>query len=399
MTRALNWLAQVAAVTTFALKTLPQRTGSSLAAAFGIAGVVLVLVGVLSIAQGFRRTMTLAGAPDRAIVLRGGSNSEMMSILSGEETRIIQNAPGILRTAQGELASAELFVVINLPKRSTGTDANVPLRGVQPAAFGVRSELQILQGRRFEPGRSEVIVGRSAAAEFTGLDVGATIVVGAQSWAVVGMFSANGGVAESEIWTDARVLQPAYQRGNSYQLVSVRLTSAEAFQGFKDALTADPRLDVTVTRETDFYAEQSRSLVKLISFLGGLIASLMALGAAFGALNTMYTAVSARTREISTLRALGFGAAPVAISVLLESMVLALAGGAAGAGAAYWAFDGLRTATLNWQSFSQVAFAFRVTPSLLVTGVCIAAFLGLLGGLLPAVRAARLPIAAGLRAL
>jgi putative ABC transport system permease protein len=395
-----NWLAQIFAVTSFALKTVPQRAGSSLAAAFGIAGVVTVLVGVLSIAQGFRRTMTVAGAPDRVIVMRSGSDSEMMSNLAGDETRVIKDAPRVARSPQGDaVGSAELFVIIDLPKRTTRTDANVPLRGVQPTAFAVRPEVQITQGRLFEPGRNEVIVGRSAAGEFAGLDLGATLTVGRQSWTVVGIFSANGGVAESEIWTDAGVLQPAYQRGNTYQSVLLRLTSPEAFTEFKDALTADPRLKVKVVRETDYYADQSRMLFSLIQFLGGLIAGLMALGAVFGALNTMYTAVSARTQEIATLRALGFGAAPVAISVLIESMVLALAGGAVGAGAAYWAFDGFRTATLNWQSFSQVAFAFQVTPALLAAGVFLAAFIGLLGGLLPAWRAARLPISAGLRAL
>jgi putative ABC transport system permease protein len=275
----------------------------------------------------------------------------------------------------------------------------VPLRGVQPAAFGVRDEVRIIQGRRFSPGRNEVIVGRGAAMEFTGLELGNILKVGPQSWTVAGLFSAKGGSAESEIWCDSRVLQSAYQRGNSYQTITVRLTSAGAFQEFTNALTSDPRLNVKVARETDFYAEQSTMLYSLIRFLGGLIASLMAVAAAFGALNTMYTAVSARTREIATLRALGFGAWPVAISVLAESLVLALVGGSVGAGLAYWAFDGFRAATMNWQTFSQIAFAFQVTPSLLGTGVSLAMAIGLVGGFMPAVRAARLPIATGLRAL
>jgi len=215
----------------------------------------------------------------------------------------------------------------------------------------------------------------------------------------VGIFAAKGGAAESEIWTDASVLQSAYQRGNSFQTVAVRLHSAASFPAFKDALTSDPRLNVKVQRETEFYAEQSQMLYNLVTFLGGLIASLMAIAAAFGALNTMYTAVSARTREIATLRALGFGSFPVAFSVLAESLVLALVGGSVGAGLAYWAFDGFRAATMNWQTFSQIAFAFEVTPGLVAAGVVLAAAIGLVGGLLPAVRAARLPIATGLRAL
>ena len=394
----LKWLAQVFTVTGFAVRTIPQRKGASLAAAFGIAGVVMVLVSVLSIAFGFRKTMNVSGAPDRAVVLRMTADNEMMSFFTGDEVRVIQDAPHLQRSEQGPSASPELYVIIDLPKRSTGTDANVPLRGVQPAAFDVHHEITMLQGRRFAPGRNEIIVGRAAVGEFAGLELSATLKVVGLPWTVVGVFSANGSVAESEIWTDAGVLQPAYQRGNTYQSVFVRLESTDRFNEFKDAFTTDPRLKVKVRRETEYYADQSKLLFRLISFLGGLIASLMALGAAFGALNTMYTAVAARTREIATLRALGFGAGPVAISVLLESILLAVFGGAVGATVAYIAFDGFRTATLNFQSFSQVAFAFEVTPGLLAGGVFLAAFIGFIGGLLPAVRAARMPIATGLRA-
>jgi putative ABC transport system permease protein len=395
----LNWLSQVLSVTRLSLQTIFQRKGASAAAAFGIAGVVAVLVGVLSIAQGFRQAMIVSGSPDRAIVLRSGSDTEMMSILTGEDTRLIADAPGIVRGAGGPLATAELFVVINLPKRSTGTDANVPLRGVSQAAFDVRDRARIIQGRRFEPGRNEVVVGTGAAREFSGLDLGGKIKVGQNEWLVVGIFSAAGGVAESEIWTDAAVLQSAYQRGNSYQSVSAKLTSPGAFNEFKDALTTNPRLNVKVVRETDYFAEQSTMIYNLITGLGTLIASLMAVGAIFGALNTMYSAVSSRTREIATLRALGFGSSPVVISILLESLVLALFGGIIGAALAYTIFDGFQAATMNWQSFSQVAFAFRVTPLLLVQGIVYAALIGMVGGLFPAIRAARLPIARALREL
>ena len=399
MANPLNWLSQVTSITKLSLQTILERKGSSAAAAFGIAGVVAVLVGVLSIAQGFRQALTVSGAPDTAIVLRSGSETEMMSILLGDDVRTIGDAPGIARNADGALASAELFVVINLPKRSTGTDANVPLRGVSRAGFDVRDRTRIVQGRRFEPGRNEVVVGLGAAREFAGLDLGAKIKVGQNDWVVVGLFSANGGIAESEIWTDAPVLQAAYQRGNSFQSVCAKLTSAGAFQEFKDALTTDPRLKVKVIRETEYYAQQSTAVYNMITRLGTLIASLMAVGAIFGALNTMYTAVSTRTREIATLRALGFGSSPVVISVLIESLVLALLGGAVGGGVAYLIFDGFQTATMNWQSFSQVAFAFAVTPALLIRGIIYAAMIGMIGGLFPALRAARLPVATALREL
>ncbi len=399
ITALLNELSQIASVTKLSLLTLFERKGSSAAAAFGIAGVVAVLVGVLSIAQGFHATVTASGSPDTAIVMRSGSDTEMMSILLGPDTRIIADAPGIVQDAEGPLASAELFVVINLPKRSTGTDANVPLRGVQPAAFRVRDGFQMLEGRRFEMGRNEIIVGRGAAGEFTGLDLGAKLQVGRNEWTVVGIFADRGGLSESEIWTDASVLRPAYQRGNSYQSVFVKLTSPEAFAGFKEKLTTDPRLNVKVIRQTEYYAEQSTMVYNLVTGLGTLIAGLMGIGAVFGALNTMYTAVSARTREIATLRALGFGSGPVVISVLLESLMLALLGGTAGAAAAYFAFDGFQAATINWKSFSQVAFAFAVTPQLLARGIVYAILIGLVGGLFPAIRAARLPVARALREL
>jgi len=397
MTGLLNWLGQIASLTHFNLKTIWDRTGSTAAALFGIAGVVAVLVAVLSIAQGFRHAMTVSGSPDTAIVLRSGADSEMMSGLGGPTTRIIAEMEGVARGVGGPLASAELFVVINLPKRTTGTDANVPLRGVEPPAFEVRNEMEIVQGRLFQWGRNEVIVGAGAALEFEGLDVGSKLQVGRNEWTVVGIFTANGGIAESEIWTDAAVLQPAYRRGNSFQAVYAKLESPGAFQAFKDRLTTDPRLNVQVVRQPDYYAEQSTMVTNLITGLGTLVAGLMGVGAVFGALNTMYTAVSSRTREIATLRALGFGGTPVVISVLLESLVLSLVGGSLGAGLAYVAFDGFRAATINWQSFSQVAFAFAVTPALLVEGILFAALIGLAGGLFPAIRAARMPVATALR--
>ncbi|MDH3285114.1 MAG: ABC transporter permease [Acidobacteriota bacterium] len=397
MTALFNWLSQIGAVTWFGLRTIVQRGGSSASAVVGIAGVVAVLVGVLSMAQGILSTMDNSAAPDTVVVLRSGANTEMMSGLSREETKIIADAPRVARGADGPLSSAELFVIINLPKRSTGTDANVPLRGVEPPAFLVRDNLKIVDGRRFERGRNEVIVGQAAAREFEGLDLGADLEVGRNTWRIVGVFTEGDGVSESEIWADAGVLQPAYQRGDSFQSVYAKLDSPDGFEEFKDALTTDPRVSLKIQSQADYYGEQSTILVTLISTLGTLIATLMAIGAVFGALNTMYTAVAARTREIATLRALGFGATPIVVSVMLESIVLALIGGVIGGGLAYVAFDGFRAATLNWSSFSQVAFAFDVTFTLLVIGVVWAAVIGLIGGLFPAIRAARMPVATALR--
>lgn len=394
-----NWLGQIAEITRFSVRTIPQRKGSCAASVFGIAGVVAVLVGVLSIAEGFRHAMTVSGATDTAIVMRSGADSEMTSFLGQDQTRLIADAPGVARGAEGPLVSAELYVIIDLPKRTTGTDANVPLRGVASAAFEVRDGIRLIEGRRFEPGRNEVIVGRGAAGEFRGLDLGAKLAVGQTEWTVVGIFTASGGIAESEIWTDAGVLQAAYRRGNSFQAVYVKLNSSGALEEFQTALAADPRLNLKIVRQTEYYASQSTMVYNLINGLGVLVATLMGIGAVFGALNTMYTAVSSRTREIATLRALGFGSGAVVISVLIESLFLALLGGALGGGLAYAVFDGYRAATINWQSFSQVAFAFAVTPSLLIHGCFYATVIGLIGGLFPGVRAARLPIATALREL
>jgi putative ABC transport system permease protein len=393
----LNWFAQVFSVTLFNLRTIPERKGAAIAAAVGIAGVVAVFVGVLSIAAGFRAAMSVAGAADVAIVLRSSADTEMTSGLSREETRLIADSPGLARNADGPVASAELFVIINLPKRSTGTDANVPFRGVEKAAFAVRDDVKIVEGRRFELGRNEVIVGAGAARAFAGLDVGSQITLGQNQWKIVGVFTGGGGAAESEMWADAAVLQSAYQRGESFQSVYAKLSSAGAFEEFKDSLTTNPRLKVKVVRQTDFLADQSSMLTAFIQNFGVFIAAMMALGALFGALNTMYSAVAARTREIATLRALGFGSSPVVLSVMFESLALALMGGIVGAAAAYLAFDGYKAATINWQTFSQIAFAFAVTPQLLVSAIIWAVVIGLIGGFFPAIRAVRMPIATALR--
>jgi putative ABC transport system permease protein len=368
-----------------------------LAAVVGIAGVVTVFLAVLSIAQGILRTMEMSVGLDNAIVLRSGSDTEMMSGLTGDEARLISEAPGIVQGPNGPQASSELFVIINLPKRSTGTDANVPLRGVVPAAVEIRDRFVVTQGRFFEWGLAEVVVGIGASREFAGLKLGDEIEVGRDRWPVVGIFEAEGGIAESEIWCDASVLQSAYRRGNSYQSVYARLESAGSFSDFKDSLTSDPRLNVKVLREADYYASQTTILYGLITGLGTLIAGLMGLGAIFGALNTMYSAVAGRTREIATLRAIGFRASPVIGAVIFESLVLAAAGGLIGGSLAYFVFDGFRASTINYASFAQIAFTFDVSPGLLAQGIVYALLIGLIGGLFPAIRAARTPIATALR--
>lgn len=396
---ASNALSQIGAITTMNLRNMSQRASSSIVALVGIAGVVMVLIGVLSIKEGFRAVLELSGAQDVAIVLRNGATDEMSSSLSQEQTRIVADAKQVARDAHGPLVSPELYVIVDVPLLRTGTAANVPLRGVGPQAEKLRQKFRIVEGRSFTPGKFEVIVGRGASLQFAGLSVGKRLRWGTTDWTVVGIFEDRGSVAESEIWTDATVLQGAYSRGSSYQSTRVRLTDAGAIQAFKDSLTADPRLNVRIFTERQYYEEQSRILVTLVRTVGTTIAVLMGLGAIFAALNTMYSAVSARSREIATLRALGFGPVPVVVSVLAEALLIALAGGALGMVIAYFAFNGLRASTMNFASFSQITFAFTVTGSVLLAGLLYALALGLLGGLLPSLRAARLPIATGLREL
>jgi putative ABC transport system permease protein len=333
------------------------------------------------------------------MVMRSGADSEMTSGLGGEDVRFVQEKPGIAKDASGPLASPELLVIVNHPLRRSGTDANVPMRGVDPVAFRVHRSINLLEVRNFQPGRNEIIVGRAATGQFVGLSVGSSVKWGENTWQVVGIFEAGGSAAESELWCDAKVLQPAYRRGNSYQSVIARLSSHDSFDTLKDALTTDPRLTVMVIREPEYYARQSQTLQTVIRTVGFAIAGLMGIGAIFGAVNTMYNAVASRGREIATLRALGFGSIPVVVSVLAEAVVLSLIGGVIGGLLAYAAFDGFKTSTMNFQSFSQVAFAFQVTPPLLARGLFYAVIMGVLGGLLPAIKAARLPIATALRQL
>ena len=394
-----SWLAQTIAVTSLSIRTIPQRLASSVVAVVGIAGVVIVFVAVLSIGEGFRAAMTVAGSPSRALVMRSGADSEMTSGIGGSEADVIKQAPGLRRDGNRPIVSAELFVIVDLDKRSTGTPANVPLRGIEPAALRVRDEVKLVEGRMFQFGTNEAIVGRAAARQFSGVDLGAVFSSGQLTLKIVGVFTSEGSVGETEIWCDTRLLQGVYRRGNSYQSVLARLDSPASFDTFKNWLTTNPQLNVQVRRENDYYGAQSTTMTSLIRGVGYAIAALMGIGAVFGAILTMYTAVASRTREIATLRALGFNTTSVLVSVLTESLVLAVIGGLAGGIVAFLGFNGFQTSTMNFQTFSQVAFAFAVTPSLLIQGLSYALAMGLVGGLFPAIRAARLPISSALREL
>lgn len=389
---------QAWSVTQVGILTIPQRLASSLVVVVGIAGVVGVLVAVLAMGAGFAATLKQTGSLDTAIVLRAGSQTELNSVLDHDSATLVAQMPQVRRNAQGEpIASPELVVVTSLPKKSTGLDANVELRGVGAHAWELRPGLRIIAGRRFQPGLRELIVGKGARAQFAALDLGSSIQLNGQSWIVVGAFE-TGDAYDSEIWGDTDIVGPAYRRGSSTTSVIVRLTDAAAFDAFKAALASDPRLKVDAKTTRAYYSDQSARLTSFINILGITIGSIMAVGAVFGALNTMYAAVAARTREIATLRAIGFRGIPVIVSVLLETMLLGLLGGLIGAGLAWLIFDHYTASTLG-ANFSQVVFAFEVSPSLLWTGLRWALAIGFVGGLFPALRAARLPVTAGLREL
>jgi len=390
---------QILAVTWLNIRNLSQRIGSSVVAVVGVAAVVLVFAAVLSMAKGFERTMISAGSDDTAIIMRSGSTSELNSGLSNEQTLIIANAPGVLKKGDVTVMSAELYVVVDVKKKSSDTDANVPFRGVQPGAFDVRKDMAVTEGRMFEPGRNEIIVGRSAQQEFAGLDTGSRIRFGQTEWDIVGTFEAGGSVSESELWTDVRVLQGAYRRGNSFQSVRVKLQSEDSLSELKAALEEDPRINPDVMTEKEYYSGQAEPTSQFIKLIGYPLTVLMAIGAVFGALNSMYSSVSVRGKEIATLRALGFGPTSILFSTMIESTLLALVGGVLGGAIAYLVFNGLQVSTLNGASFSQVVFDFAVTADLLVDGLYASLIIGAIGGLFPAVRAARLPVAQALREL
>lgn len=381
------------------VRSVKARWTSSIVAVLGIAGTVGVFIAMLSLARGFRATLVASGSADNAIAMRAGATSEMMSGIKLEDVKILQDAPGVAHMGDVPQVTSEVVVVAPFPLRSTGTDANVQVRGVSANVLGVRKNVKIAHGRMFQPGLAELIVGKNASTSYSGLTLGNTVNFGGGHWQVVGIFDAGGSSFDSEVWCDARVLDDVYKRpSNIFQSATVHLSSPEAFQQFKDAVTSDRRLNLDVTREIDYYAKQSTSMTRLITVLGGLVAFVMAIGAVFGALNTMYSAVSERGREIATMRALGFGGGAVVFSFLVEAMLISFIGGAIGC-IAVLPLNGLTTGAMNWQTFSHLAFAFRITPPLLLAGLIFALLMGLLGGLPPAMRAAWRPVAVALREL
>jgi putative ABC transport system permease protein len=381
------------------VRSVKARWTSTIVAVAGIAGTVGVFIAMLSLARGFRATLVSSGSADNALITRAGATSEMTSGVSLDSVKIIQDAPGIARGANGPLLTPEAVLMAPIPLRSTGTDANVELRGVSPNVFAIRRNIKIIEGRMFQPGLSELVAGKNAKVTYSGLTLGSTIGLGSVRWQVVGIFDAGGSAFDSEVWGDAHLLNGAYNRpDNLSQSVTVHLASPAALQQLKDSLTSDPRLNVDVTREIDYYAKQSTRMTLLITTLGGFVALIMALGAVFGALNTMYSAVAERGREIATMRALGFGAAAVVTSFLIEALLISFVGGGIGC-LAVLPLNGLTTSTMNFQTFSNLAFAFKITPELLVKGILFALAMGLIGGLLPAVRAASRPVASALREL
>lgn len=395
----MTWIQQIVAVTALNLRSIPQRLGASLVAVIGVAAVVGVFAGVLSMASGFRKTMIAAGATDTVVILRAGATGEMASSVSSEQIQIVSTAPGVRSNEQGPEVSGELYVVVDVAKKSTNEAANVPLRGVQPGAFGIRGNMSIIEGRKFETGKNELVVGRNAQRQFVGLNVGDNIPFGVTEWTIVGVFEDDGSASESELWADVRVIQATYRRGNSFQVVRAKLTSPDAIEQLKSALDADPRIDVDVVNEREFYSQQSKAMTDLINFVGYPLTILMSIGAIFGALNTMYSSISARAKEIATLRAIGFRPLAILMSVIIESGTLAIIGGLLGGGLAWLFLNGFTVSTLNAASFSQVVFDFAVSPDLIAQGLVAAVVIGLIGGLFPAVRAVRIPVAAALREL
>jgi putative ABC transport system permease protein len=381
------------------IRSVKARWTSSIVAVLGIAGTVGVFVAMLSLARGFRATLVSSGSPDNAIVMRAGATSEMMSGITLEDIKILQDAPGVAHASDAPLVTSEVVVVAPFPLRSTGTDANVQVRGVSANVLTIRRNVKIAQGRMFQPGLAELIVGKNASSSYSGLTLGNTVNFGGGHWQIVGIFDAGGSSFDSEVWCDARVLDDVYKRpSNIFQSATVHLNSPDSYQQFKDAVTSDRRLNFDVSREIDYYAKQSTTMTRLITILGGLVAFVMAIGAVFGALNTMYSAVAERGREIATMRAVGFGGGAVVFSFLVEALLISFIGGVIGC-LAVLPLNGLTTGAMNWQTFSHLAFAFRITPVLLLGGIIFALLMGLLGGLPPAMRAAWRPVAVALREL
>ncbi len=381
------------------LRSVKERWTSSVVAILGIAGTVAVFVAMLSLARGFKVALTSSGLPENAIVQQTGADSEMTSAIEIGAVRVVEDAPLVARRGSEPLVSAEVVVLANLPMRGTTNDANVQMRGVSQRVLAVRDNVRIVQGRFFTPGLYELVVGSNAARAYEGLDLGKTIHIGPGQWKIVGVFNAGGSAFDSEIWADANVVNGAYQRPPGvYQSATAKLRSEDDFTAFKTALERDPRAKLQATREPAYYESQSQLVTTLITVLGTIVAIVMGLGAILAALNTMYSAVSERSREIAILRALGFQGGSIVLSFLAEALIIAIIGGIIGC-IVVLPVNGITTGTINWQTFSHLSFAFRITPDLLLWGVVFAIFMGVLGGLPPAIRAARANVSTTLRAL
>jgi len=381
------------------LRSMRARWLSAIVAVVGIAGTVGVFCAMLALARGFHATLVNSGSPQNALIRRAGSSAELDGSVSLDQVKVIEDAPGIMRENGQPLVSPEAVVIAGFNLRTTHTTANVQVRGVSEETLKVRPNIKIIEGRFFQPGLAELVIGKNVESTYEGLEFGKPINFGGQTWNVVGVFDAGGSAFDSEVWADSRVLNQVYKRPeNLYQSVTVRLDSPAAYNQLKDALTADPKLTVEVDRELDYYARQSQVLTTLITVLGGLVAVIMGIGAVIGALNTMYSAVSERSREIATMRAIGFAGSSIAISFVFEALIIAFIGGLLGC-LFVLPLNGYTTGTMNMQTFSHMAFAFKVTPPLLVAGIIFALLMGIVGGLPPAIRAARRPIALALREL
>lgn len=390
---------QAASVTGVGLSTLSQRLGSSSVVIVGIAGVVGVLVALLAMGEGYSETLRKTGSKDTVIVMRGGSASEVASVMEHESAVVAAQAAGIARDAQGKpIASPEIVVAANLPIKDGGPDeeGSVQLRGVGEQAWNVRPELHIIAGRKFQPGMRELIVGKGAQRQFAGLEPGRQIKLGSQVWTVAGVF-ASGDALESEIWGDATTVADTYRHGSSRSSVTVKLADASGFDAFKAALASDPRLKVDVITTLEYFSKQSEGMTKVIRVIGITVGIIMAIGAVFGALNTMFAAVATRAREIATLRAIGFRGSPVVVAVMLETLLLALLGGVLGGLLAWLIFNGFTASTLAGGAVGQLTFEFKVSAGLLWSGLKWALAIGFIGGLFPALRAATVPVTTGLR--
>ena len=390
---------QASSVTAVGVSTLPQRMAASSVVVIGIAGVVGVLVALLAMAEGYQDTLRRTGSEDTAIVLRGGSAAEVSSVLSNDNVTVVEQAPGIARDEAGKaIASPELVVAANLPLRDNPEDTgSVQLRGVGAQAWKMRPDLHVVEGRAFQPGLRELVVGTGARAKFAGLEPGREVRLGNQAWTVAGVFH-SGDSMDSEVWGDADVVADTYRRGSSRTSVMVRLADAGSFDAFKAALASDPRVQVDVSTTAEYFSKQSEMMTKVIRIIGMVVGAIMAIGAIFGALNTMFATVAMRAREIATLRAIGFHGFPVVVAVMLETMLLALVGGLLGGLVAWLVFNGYTASTMAG-GVGQLSFEFKVTPGLLWTGIKWALAIGFVGGLFPALRAARLPVTTALREL